>query len=101
MSLFRTQHPLGRVLAALQAAGLGALAALAGSATLAHEQEPASNVCWVWPQPRPADAAPGASVLPEVRDGATVGLRVVVDPSTTNRAALADVDALACHEAAS
>jgi hypothetical protein len=97
MSPFRA-HPLGRALASLQAAGLGALAALAGSATLAHESEPASNVCWVWAQPGAADPAQGVSVRPDVRDGATVGLRVVVDPSTGNRAALADVGATACAD---
>jgi hypothetical protein len=97
MSPFRA-HPLGRALASLQAAGLGALAALAGSATLADESEPASNVCWVWSQPGSGDPARGVSVRPEVRDGATVGLRVVVDPSTGNRAALADVGATACAD---
>jgi hypothetical protein len=96
MSPFRA-HPLGRALASLQAAGLGALAALAGTATLAHDPAPASNVCWVWSQPGPAVAAGGASVLPEVRDGATIGVRVVVAPTAGNRAALADVDALACE----
>ena len=92
------EHPLGRVLASVQAAGLGALAALAGFATLAEAREPASNVCWVWSQVGNADAAPTAAVQPEVRDGETVGLRIVVDPSASNRAALAAVDALACHE---
>ena len=43
MSSFRLH--LGRSLFALQAAGLGALAALAASVTLAHA--PAAQVCWV------------------------------------------------------
>lgn len=96
MSPFRA-HPLGRALASLQAAGLGALAALAGSATLVHDPAPASNVCWVWSQPGPAAAGGGASVEPEVHDGTTVGLRVMVVPSTSNRAVLTDVDAMACE----
>ena len=92
------RHPLSRALFALQAAGLGALAALAGSVTLAHEPAPASHVCWVWSDTAPAGAGSrGASVQPEVHDGATVGLRVVVDASAGNRAALADVHAPACQ----
>jgi len=94
-------HPLGRALAALQAAGLGALAALAGSATLAQEPEPASNVCWAWSQPGSAGGTGAAVVRAEVHDGSPVGLRVVVDPSAGNRAALAGVGAAACDDPAS
>jgi hypothetical protein len=92
--------PLVRALATLQAAGLGALAALAASVTLAHHPDPHPEVCWQIAQPGPVADLGGVSVQPDVREGRTVGLRVVVDPSAgrprTVRAALAGVDAQAC-----